>query len=74
MITAPAPALYWVLIAIFAALLLGAVMMCGATLGSELAWFIPALASYLITIISPTWRANVTSIYHAWRDRDGPLH
>ncbi len=23
----------------------------------------------LITIISPTWRADVTSIYHAWRDR-----
>jgi len=22
----------------------------------------------LITIISPTWRADVTSIYHAWRD------
>ena len=22
----------------------------------------------LITIISPTWRVNVTSIYHAWRD------
>ncbi len=22
----------------------------------------------LITIISPTWRADVTSVYHAWRD------
>ncbi|MCZ6831482.1 MAG: hypothetical protein O7F73_18185, partial [Gammaproteobacteria bacterium] len=26
------------------------------------------LEAILITIISPTWRANVTSIYHAWRD------
>jgi len=122
----------WADAALYAALLLGAVMMRGATLGSEFVWFIPALASYLIstaaglwkyqrwpsyhtqaakiswfliivgaiglfidwslwplrialaaaaitnleatliTIISPTWRANVTSIYHAWRDRDGP--
>ena len=23
----------------------------------------------LITIVSPTWRTDVTSIYHAWRDR-----
>lgn len=23
----------------------------------------------LITIVSPAWRADVTSIYHAWRDR-----
>jgi CDP-diacylglycerol--glycerol-3-phosphate 3-phosphatidyltransferase len=23
----------------------------------------------LITIVSPTWRVDVTSIYHAWRDR-----
>jgi cardiolipin synthase len=120
----------WADAALYAALLLGAAMMRGATLGSELAWFIPALASYLIstaagfwkyhrwpsyhtraaktswflvivgaiglfidwslwpmrialaaatitnleavliTIISPTWRANVTSIYHAWRDKD----
>jgi len=26
------------------------------------------LEALLITIISPTWRADVTSIYHAWRD------
>jgi cardiolipin synthase len=105
-------------------------MMRGATLGSELAWIIPPVATYLIstasgfwkyhrwpsyhtraaktswflvivgaiglfidwslwpmrialaaatitnleavliTIISPTWRAEVTSIYHAWRDKD----
>jgi CDP-diacylglycerol--glycerol-3-phosphate 3-phosphatidyltransferase len=25
----------------------------------------------LITIVSPTWRVDVTSIYHAWRDRGG---
>jgi phosphatidylglycerophosphate synthase len=120
----------WADAALYAALLLGAVLMRGATLGSELAWFIPALASYLIstaagfwkyrrwpsyhtqaakiswflvivgaiglfidwslwplrialaaaaitnleatliTIISPAWRVDVTSIYHAWRDRD----
>ena len=29
------------------------------------------LEALLITIISPTWRADVTSIYHAWRDRSG---
>ncbi len=23
----------------------------------------------MITVISPVWRANVTSIYHAWRDK-----
>ena len=27
------------------------------------------LEALLITIISPTWRVDVTSIYHAWRDR-----
>ena len=26
------------------------------------------LEALLITIISPTWRTDVTSIYHAWRD------
>jgi phosphatidylglycerophosphate synthase len=120
----------WADAALYAAQLLGAAMMRGATLGSELAWFIPALASYLIstaagfwkyqrwpsyhtraakaswlliivgaislfidwslwplrialaaatitnleatliTIISPTWRTDVKSIYHAWRDKD----
>ena len=120
----------WADAALFAALLLGAVMMRGATLGSELLWFIPALTTYLIsiaagfwkyqcwpsyhtraaktswfliivgaiglfidwslwplrialaattitnleailiTIISPTWRTDVTSSYHAWRDKD----
>ena len=29
------------------------------------------LEALLITIISPTWRVDVTSIYHAWRDRSG---
>ena len=29
------------------------------------------LEALLITIISPTCRVNVTSIYHAWRDRSG---
>lgn len=120
----------WADAALYAALLLGAAMMRGATLGSELAWIIPAVATYLIstaagfwkyhrwpsyhtraaktswflvvvgaiglfidwslwpmrialaaatitnleavliTIISPTWRVDVTSIYHAWRDKD----
>ncbi|MDR9501615.1 MAG: CDP-alcohol phosphatidyltransferase family protein [Desulfurivibrionaceae bacterium] len=120
----------WADAALYTALLLGAVMMHSATLGSELAWIIPAVAAYLIstaagfwkyhrwpsyhtraakiswflvvvgaiglfsdwslwplrialaavtitnieavliTIISPTWRADVTSIYHAWRDKD----
>ena len=120
----------WADAALYAALLLGAAMMRGATLGSELAWIIPAVATYLIstaagfwkyhrwpsyhtraaktswflvivgaiglfidwslwpmrialaaatitnleavliTIISPTWRAEVTSIYHAWRDKE----
>ncbi len=27
------------------------------------------LEALLITIVSPAWRADVTSIYHAWRDR-----
>lgn len=122
----------WADAALYAALLLGSVMMHGATLRLELVWFIPALATYLIstaagfwkyqrwpsyhtraaktswllmvvgaiglfidwslwplrialvaaaitnleailiTIISPTWRADVTSIYHAWRDRGTP--
>ncbi len=26
------------------------------------------LEALLITVISPTWRANVASVYHAWRD------
>ena len=120
----------WADAALYAALLLGATMMRGVTLGSELAWIIPAVATYLIstaagfwkyhrwpsyhtraaktswflvvvgviglftdwslwpmrialaaatitnleavliTIISPIWRADVTSIYHAWRDKD----
>ncbi len=120
----------WADAALYTALLLGAAMMHVATLGSELAWIIPAVATYLIstaagfwkyhrwpsyhtraakiswflivigaiglfidwslwptrialaavtitnleailiTIISPTWRVEVTSIYHAWRDKD----
>jgi CDP-diacylglycerol--glycerol-3-phosphate 3-phosphatidyltransferase len=28
------------------------------------------LEALLITIISPSWRADVTSIYHAWRDNN----
>ena len=118
----------WADAALYTALLIGTVMIFGATLRFELAWIIAALASYLIsttagfwkyrrwpsyhtraaktswfliilgtiglftdwslwplrialaaviitnlealliTIISPTWRADVTSIYHAWRD------
>lgn len=118
----------WADAALYAALLCGSIMMHGASLRFELAWFIPALASYLvsivagfwkyqrwpsyhtraaktswlliiagaiglfmhwspwplrialaattvtnieailITIISPVWRADVTSVYHAWRD------
>jgi CDP-diacylglycerol--glycerol-3-phosphate 3-phosphatidyltransferase len=27
------------------------------------------LEALLITLISPTWRANVTSVYHAWRSQ-----
>jgi len=119
----------WADAALYAALLIGTVMIYGATLRFELAWIIAALASYLIstaagfwkyrrwpsyhtraaktswflimlgaiglftdwslwplrvalaavtitnlealsiTIVSPAWRADVTSIYHAWRDR-----
>jgi cardiolipin synthase len=33
------------------------------------ALIITNLEILLIIIISPTWRVNVTSIYHAWRDR-----
>jgi CDP-diacylglycerol--glycerol-3-phosphate 3-phosphatidyltransferase len=117
----------WADAALYAALLVGAVMMYGETLRAEIAWFIPPLASYLlstaagfwkyrrwpsyhtraaktgaflimvgaislftawslwplrvalafaaltnlealaITIISPAWHSDVTSIYHAWR-------
>lgn len=119
----------WADAALYAALTFGSVTMHGATLRSELAWVIAALATYLIsiaagiwkyrrwpsyhtraaktswllimvgaaglflgwalwplrialaaitvtnveailiTIVSPSWRADVTSIYHAWRDR-----
>jgi len=118
----------WADAALYAALLVGAVMLYGETLRAEIAWIIPPLATYLIstaagfwkyrrwpsyhtraaktgwflimigaiglftdwslwplrialafavltnleilaiTIISPAWRADVTSIYHAWRD------
>ena len=118
----------WADAALYAALLVGAVMMYGETLRAELAWFIPRpchlpdfhrggflevptlaklshpcrqdrmvshhdrghwpvhrlvalapahrpciatltnLEALAITIISPAWRADVTSIYHAWRD------
>ena len=117
----------WADAALYAALLIGAVMMYGETLGAEIAWLIPPLAAYVIstaagiwkyrrwpsyhtraakigwfltligaiglftdwslwplrialafatltnlealaiTIISPNWRTNVASIYHAWR-------
>lgn len=30
------------------------------------------IEALLITIISPRWRADVTSIYHAWRDLKAP--
>jgi len=117
----------WADAALYAALLVGVIIMHSATLRTELVWVIPALAGYLIstaagfwkyhrwpsyhtraaktswfliivaaialftdwslwplrialaavtitnlealaiTIISPSWRADVTSIYHAWR-------
>jgi cardiolipin synthase len=119
----------WADAALYTALLIGSILMFGATLQAELLWFIPPLATYLlstvagfwkygrwpsyhtraaktcwflimlgaiglltdwslwplrialaatalsniealfITLISPVWRADVTSIYHAWRDR-----
>ncbi len=118
----------WADIALYTALLVGSVMMYGETLYAEIAWFIPPIATYLIstaaclwkyrrwpsyhtraaktgwflimiaaiglftdwslwplrialafaaltnletlaiTLMSPTWRVDVTSIYHAWRD------
>lgn len=118
----------WADAALFTALLVGSVMLHGATLRAELVWIFAAIVTYLIstaagflkyrrwpsyhtraaktswflivvgviglftdwslwplrialaatvitnfealliTIISPTWRADVTSVYHAWRD------
>ena len=118
----------WADAVLYAALLVGIIMLHGAVLAGEIAWIIPALASYLasivaavwkyhrwpsyhtraakiswflailgtiglftgwslwplriafaagiitnleallITIVSPTWRVDVTSIYHVWRD------
>jgi CDP-diacylglycerol--glycerol-3-phosphate 3-phosphatidyltransferase len=118
----------WADAALYAALLVGMIMLHGAVLAGELAWIVPALTSYavsivtgiwkyhrwpsyhtraaktswflvmlgtiglftdwslwplriafvagtitniealLITIISPSWRVDVTSVYHAWRD------
>lgn len=118
----------WADAALYAALLIGALMLYGATLRAELGWFFPPLLTYMIstaagfwkyqrwpsyhtraaktcwflitvgaiglfidwslwplrialaaatltnlealaiTIISPAWQADVTSIYHAWRD------
>jgi CDP-diacylglycerol--glycerol-3-phosphate 3-phosphatidyltransferase len=117
----------WADAALYAALLVGAVMMYGDVLRAEIAWFIPPLAAYVIstaagiwkyrrwpsyhtraakigwflmiiaaiglftdwslwptrvalafaaitnlealaiTVISPAWRTDVASIYHAWR-------
>ncbi len=119
----------WADTALYAGLLIGAVILKGEVLSHELGWIIPALASYLIsiaaglwkyhrwpsyhtraaktgwllfmlgtiglftgwslwplriafaaatltnleafliTLISPAWRVDVTSVYHAWRDR-----
>ncbi|MBE9555068.1 MAG: CDP-alcohol phosphatidyltransferase family protein, partial [Proteobacteria bacterium] len=50
----------WADAALYAALLLGAAMMRGATLGSELAWIIPAVATYLISTAAGFWK------YHRW--------
>jgi CDP-diacylglycerol--glycerol-3-phosphate 3-phosphatidyltransferase len=118
----------WADAVLYAALLVGMIMLRGSVLAGELAWIVPAVASYLasivaglwkyhrwpsyhtraaktswflvilgtiglftgwslwplriafaagtitnleallITIISPTWRVGVTSIYHVWRD------
>jgi CDP-diacylglycerol--glycerol-3-phosphate 3-phosphatidyltransferase len=118
----------WADTALYTALLVGSVMMHGETLLAEIVWFIPPMATYLIstaaslwkyrrwpsyhtraaktgwflsliaaiglftdwslwplrvalafsaltnletlaiTIVSPAWRVDVTSIYHAWRD------
>ena len=46
----------WADAALYAALLLGAAMMRGATLGSELAWIIPAVATYLISTAADLWK------------------
>lgn len=119
----------WADTVLYAALLIGAVILKGDVLVHELGWIIPALASYglsiamglwkyrrwpsyhtraaktgwllfilgtvglftgwslwplrvafavaaltnleafFITLISPVWRVDVTSVYHAWRDR-----
>lgn len=117
----------WADAALYAALLIGSVMMFGDILRAEIAWFVPPIATYAmstaagfwkyrrwpsyhtraaktgwflillgtiglftgwslwplrialafaalanlealaITAISPAWRADVTSVYHAWR-------
>ena len=119
----------WADTALYAALLVGSVMLYGVTLRDEIAWIIPPLATYIlstaagfwkyrrwpsyhtraaktgwflamigtiglftdwslwplrialsfvaltnlealaITVISPVWRSDVTSVYHAWREK-----
>ena len=37
--------------------------------GAAVAVALTNFEAVMITVISPVWRANVTSIYHAWRDK-----
>ncbi|NIP95136.1 MAG: CDP-alcohol phosphatidyltransferase family protein [Akkermansiaceae bacterium] len=60
----------WFLITVGAASLLGGWALW--PLRAALAAVTPTnLEALLITGISPAWRADVTSLYHAWRDRPG---
>ena len=60
----------WADATLYAALLVGTVMMYGATLRSELAWIIPALTTYLISTAAGLWKYQRWPSYHTPRRQD----
>ena len=54
----------WADAAMYAALLIGALLMHAATIRAELAWFIPPLATYALSSTAGLWKFNSWPSYH----------
>lgn len=61
----------WADAALYAALLVGAVMLSGETLRAEIAWFIPPLGTYGISTAAGLWKYRRWPSYHTRAAKTG---
>lgn len=63
----------WADAALYAALLVGAIILYGETFRAELNWFIPALTTYLISTAAGFWKLHRWPSYHTRAAKTGWL-